>query len=419
MNKKEEKILPQREAIDGFMARYEIRKVFSPPPEVDQPTYDAVGVIERYDQRDHPTARAYLIPGTEEYKEYYSRHPELKEWDDENRSRRARQEEKFRQDNPIGCQFGPSVFYSRRVLGLPDIVEGKIAARIRVDRKDPVKTEPSSAARIIKSYAQYLGSVRTRITKLNRDWVYTNYAAPYTLEPYGKPVELDYPNIVCMAIPQNRVMMASGDGIPQHLEIGWIYTYASLLSVIVAHFIRSLGWRAKALSSENSPYLVVPTFVDAGIGEQGRCSYVVTKEFGNNFRPGAVVTDMPLAIDKPVDFGVQDFCRKCKICAESCPSGAISRGEKKVVRGVRIWPFDGDKCRRYWDTIGRPCGICQSVCPWNLPNTMFHNSIRELAQRFASMRLPAIWGHKIFYGKFKRGPEPEWIRNSSEAIVRH
>jgi len=408
------KTLSQKKAIQGFMERYEIRNVFSPPPEVEKPTYEVVGDVERYDQRDHPTARAYLVPGSNEYDDYYSRHPELKEWDDENRKRRAKQDEKWREADPIGSQFGPSVFYSRRVLGLPDIVEGKVAARHKKD-VDKVNADPKAVGDIIKSYAQYLGAARVRIARLNHDWVYTNYAAPYTLEPYGKPVDLNYKYIICMAIPQNRMMMASGDGIPQYLEVGWIYTYASLMSVIIAHFVRSLGWSAKALSSENSPYLVVPAFVDAGIGEQGRCSYVVTKEFGNNFRPGAVVTDMPLEIDKPVDFGLQDFCKKCKICADHCPSGAIPKGDREVVRGVRIWKFDGDKCRRYWDSIGHPCGICQHVCPWNFPNTLFHNSIRELAQRFTSLRSPAIWGHKTFYG-FKRGPEPEWIKHSSEAI---
>jgi len=248
--------------------------------------------------------------------------------------------------------------------------------------------------------------------------VYTNFASPYTLEPYGKPVELNYKYIICMAFPQNRMLTKSGDGIAEYVEVGWMYTYASLISVIIAHYIRSLGWPARALSSENSPYLVVPTFVDTGIGEQGRCSYVVTKEFGNNFRPGAVVTDMPLAVDKPVDFGLQDFCQKCRICADTCPVGAIPTGDREVVRGVRMWHFDGDKCRRYWDTTGHPCGICQSVCPWNFPNHWFHNTVRELSQRSSLMRTLAIKGHGLFYGDFQRGPQPEWLMRSTEALTK-
>jgi len=410
------RMLSERDTIRGFRERYGERKVTA-PPEVSHPTYEVVDTVERYDQRDHPTARAYLVPGSEEYEDYYSRHPEFKEWDDENRRRRAEQSEQWRVKNPIGSQFGPSVFYSRRVLGLPEIVEGTVAARHKVDITGTVDADPQAMAEIIKSYSRYLGAGRVRITRLKQGWIYTNYANPYTLESYGKPVELHYKYIVCLAVPQNRMLMASGDGFAAHLEVGWIYTYASLISVILAQFIRSLGWPARPLPSENSPYLVVPAFVDAGVGEQGRCSYVVTKEFGNNFRPGAVATDLPLMVDNPVDFGLQDFCSKCLICAEACPAGAIPTGDKAVVRGIRRWHFDGEKCRRYWDTIGHSCGICQYVCPWNLPNCWHHNAVRELAQRWSVMRTLAIKGHRLFYGDFRRGPQPEWIVRSREAVM--
>ena len=33
---------------------------------------------------------------------------------------------------------------------------------------------------------------------------------------------------------------------------------------------------------------------------------------------------MPLATDRPVRFGILEFCRVCKRCAESCPSEALS-----------------------------------------------------------------------------------------------
>jgi len=410
----EKKVLPSKKVTRGIMERCRQKRV-SPPPEVEKPTYEIVGPVERYDQRDHPNARVVLEPGSPEYEDYYGRHPELKQWDDENRKRQAIQKSAASGGDPIGARIAPAAFYGRRVLGLPDIVEGKIAARQKAGA-GKVDVNPKEMAGLIKSYAAYLGAGRVRIARLNQDWVYTNYAAPYTLETYGKAVELDYKNIVCMAFPQNFQMMASGDGISEHLEVGWMYAYASLVSVIVAQFIRSLGWRTKALPPENSPVLIVPTFVDAGIGEQGRTCHVITKEFGNNFRPGAVATDMPLAIDKPVDFGLQDFCEKCKICADECPSGAISKGGKEVVRGARVWHLDGDKCRRYWDSIGRSCGICQYVCPWNFPSNWFHNSIRELNQRSALMRKLAIVGHHVFYGKFRRGPQPEWILRSREAL---
>jgi epoxyqueuosine reductase QueG len=153
--------------------------------------------------------------------------------------------------------------------------------------------------------------------------------------------------------------------------------------------------------------MVPPVFIDAGIGEDARCGYVVSKELGNNWRPGGVLTDLPLAIDKPVDFGLQDFCDKCGICADACPVGAIPK-ERKVIRGIRKWNMNGEKCYRYWNATGHGCGICQDVCPWNHPNGYFHNTIREMASRFSWMRKALIRGEEIFYS-IKPGPEPEWL----------
>ena len=40
------------------------------------------------------------------------------------------------------------------------------------------------------------------------------------------------------------------------------YSYASFISIIMANFIRNLGWRARPLPSFNAPYIVPPVFVD-------------------------------------------------------------------------------------------------------------------------------------------------------------
>ena len=387
-----------------------------PACEAGQPTYEVVGPVERFDQRDQPNARLALVPGTPEYEEYYSRHPESKEWDDENRRLRAAALKRHRETDPINQQLVPALFYARHVLGAQSIVEGATQSAIQpggVPKR--VDVDPEEMSRKIKAFGRYLGAAKVRITRLKPEWVLTNFAHPYTPEPYGKPVALDYENIVCMAFSQNRSMISCGTGIAKSVEVGWKYAYGSVVSIIVAHFIRSIGWRARALPPENAPYLVVPTFIDAGIGEQGRTCHVVTKEFGNNFRPGAVATDMPLALDKPVDFGLQDFCDRCLLCADYCPSGAITRGGKEVIRGVRRWPFEGNKCRRYWDRLGGSCAICQAVCPWSHPNNLLHDTVREVAQKFPPLRKWLIHGERLVYGKYKPAPEPDWIRTKGTA----
>ena len=62
------------------------------------------------------------------------------------------------------------------------------------------------------------------------------------------------------------------------------------------------------------------------------------------FKAAVVTTDLPMAVDRPIDFGMQDFCDKCCKCARECPSGAISHGDKILHNGYEKWPNDVEKC---------------------------------------------------------------------------
>ena len=61
-------------------------------------------------------------------------------------------------------------------------------------------------------------------------------------------------------------------------------------------------------------------------------------------RINIVTTDLPMTVDSPVDIGVQDFCARCFKCADTCSSGAISRRDKEVIRGVKLWPMNNELC---------------------------------------------------------------------------
>jgi len=88
---------------------------------------------------------------------------------------------------------------------------------------------------------------------------------------------------------------------------------------------------------------------------------------GASFKVSAVLTDMPLEIDKPIDFGLQAYCTECKICAEQCPTQAISYGDKVEYNGYMKWNADGNKCALgvLSNSVGNICQRCTKVCPWN------------------------------------------------------
>jgi reductive dehalogenase len=154
---------------------------------------------------------------------------------------------------------------------------------------------------------------------------------------------------------------------------------------------------------------VVPVAVDAGLGELGRCGYLIHPRLGANLRLTCVTTDLPMAVDAPVDLGVQHFCERCLKCAMTCPSGAISSGDKEVVRGVLKWQIDPEKCLLYWGHLGSACTICQAVCPWSKPPTLAHRLVAQIAFNVPSTHRFLAWADDVAYGdRFRPAEPPDW-----------
>jgi len=381
--------------------------VYSPPPEIDKPNYEVLETTERYDCRDHVFARLAMDPETTAYEDYYERNPEKKAIDDKIRQSADQSGQKLVDTDPVNEQLAVSGFSRSFLMSRPDYL--KHVAKIKLvptgrAHQEKVIPDAKQMTRKIKAYGLHLDAAKVRIAKLDQRWVYTHQPVPQ----YGAPYDLDYPFVICLAMPQNPYFIDNHTGLSAIWEVGYTYTYASFISYIIADYIRRLGWNARPIPTFNTPYMVPALYVDCGMGEDARCGYTVIKEVGNNWRPGGIATDLPLVPDKPIDFGLQDFCDKCGICADACPSGAIPKNGREIVRGYKKWQMNAEKCFNYWSVIGRPCSVCQSVCPWNHVNTWWHKGIRELAQRYPFLRKALIKGEEIFY-THQQKPEPKWM----------
>ena len=66
-----------------------------------------------------------------------------------------------------------------------------------------------------------------------------------------------------------------------------------------------------AIASMNDTALAIPYAIKAGLGEYGRLGLLITKEFGPRVRLGKIFTNLPLAPDRPIRFGVKEFCETC------------------------------------------------------------------------------------------------------------
>jgi epoxyqueuosine reductase QueG len=131
-----------------------------------------------------------------------------------------------------------------------------------------------------------------------------------------------------------------------------------------------------------------------------------------------VITDLPLAVGAPIDFGVTEFCNQCTKCAKLCPIGAIPFGDRSFEsateashRGVLQWQLDHKKCAEYSAKVGTNCGICIRVCPFNKGRGKIHDVSRWFINNFRFLnplfvKLDDVLG----YGKF-RSPEKFWLKD--------
>jgi reductive dehalogenase len=181
------------------------------------------------------------------------------------------------------------------------------------------------------------------------------------------------------------------------------YATSGFIAIILADYIRRLGYPAKAHYAPFYDINVPPILLLAGLGEMSRIGDSVLHPFlGPRFKAAVVTTNLPLLSDMPINFGLQDFCSKCKKCARQCPSGAISDGDKVMHNGYEKWPLNVKKCTgmRVGNQSGSGCGTCIKVCPWSKPYTTFHRAVGWAVRHSGTARSLAIWGDDLLgYGK--------------------
>ncbi len=198
--------------------------------------------------------------------------------------------------------------------------------------------------------------------------------------------------VIAVLIDQDlRTLMASTgyDGISASQSFR-SYSTSGFISVILAEYIRQLGYNARAHHARNYNMILAPNLISAGLGEQSRAQEcIMHPRLGFRFKAAIVSTDLPLVPDSPIEFGGQEFCRVCKKCAEECPSKAISTNtEQDEYNGYMRWSGDTAKCTmfRVGNEEGSSCGRCMKVCPWNSKeDSWFHAAGLNAAGRFPAV----------------------------------
>jgi ferredoxin len=147
---------------------------------------------------------------------------------------------------------------------------------------------------------------------------------------------------------------------------------AEIAGVMAAH-CRRMGYSARAHSNAHSELIHIPAILMAGLDEVSRIGDTILNPFiGPRSKSVVFTTDLPLAVDLPIDFGLQNFCENCRKCARKCPCNAIPFGAKVMFNDYEIWKADVEKCTKYRVTNmkGSTCGRCMKMCPWNREDTV-------------------------------------------------
>lgn len=238
-----------------------------------------------------------------------------------------------------------------------------------VSAKQHHVTDPVATAREIKQHARDLGANLVGVTRVTEAELYEGHHVPYEYA-------------ICIGLAMDREEMSHVPQVRAAAEVMRAYREISRIAVQLGKHIRGMGWPARAYGNPNSTdILQIPLAVKAGLGELGKHGSMISEEFGSNFRLAAVLTDLPLACDEPVDIGVDDLCLSCRRCVMDCPPDAIF-DTKQLIRGTHKWYVDFDKCIPYFvKTNG--CAICIQVCPWSVPGRGPSLSQKLLAKRAA------------------------------------
>lgn len=299
----------------------------------------------------------------------------------------------------------------------------------------PYTASPVEMANTVKAAARLYGAGLVGIAPMNE--AYVNMQAPREDEKQrDKDIvfeDVDVPSVsdtrfvipkkmrwvVAIAIPMDLDLLSRAPTALGDAASALGYSHSAFVVSSLAEFIRGLGY--EAIPCVNDTAQSVPFAVDAGIGELGRLNKLVTPEFGPAVRLCKVFTDLPMACDKPVDFGLVEFCRNCKKCAEACPSRALSFDDEPSFKtkgpwnnpGHKAWFEDSYKCLQYWQKSNSACGICLVSCPYTKGNEGWVHEGVKAAASIAPATDPVfrIMDNAFGYGK-QHEPEQWWKKES-------
>lgn len=247
----------------------------------------------------------------------------------------------------------------------------------------------------LKKVAQLCGADLVGVCAYDERWMYDGIFDEATLDSKACDLPKDLPNVIVVGESMDIGLTETVPSALSGSATGLGYSYDAMTLLTLTQYIRNLGYRAYASMNDSS--LAIPLAVQAGLGEVGRHSLLITESFGPRLRLGRIFTDMPLTHSQPARLGIAKFCEICDRCASSCPPKAIPFDapssqvhNRSNLIGVAKWTVDAEKCFKFWANQNTDCSICIRTCPFNRDyKKWYHRLWRKLAG--SRLRKIALW----------------------------
>ena len=321
--------------------------------------------MRAFDERDTIFSRVALCEGTPRYKEYYARRPELEDVD--RQIREMPRKGMFRQMRP----GSDSSSTGDRELAVQLIVKSSMELLDTLQEKGEkaqvsprrIKIPLEEVTPFVKEVARHCGADLVGTIEMADHHFYTHHGE--RSPDHGLPVDRSLRYAIILAVETDRDMINRAPHVEEMLATIRGYRDVAYVGCGLTLYLKSLGYNAflNTVRRYNAP--LVPLARDAGLGQIGRHGMLITRQFGPRVRLGAVMTDLPLLSDRPVDFGLTDFCKRCGKCAKNCIGSAISAGGPGKRDGRPRWDFIDTNCMTIWRRVGTDCGVCLSTCPFS------------------------------------------------------
>ena len=230
----------------------------------------------------------------------------------------------------------------------------------------PVQREPADWTGALTRFVENGVCEMTGVAHLRDEWIFEGYSVPYR-------------NVIVVGVQHDYDQITQAPDVPAAAEVLHQYGRAAAACKSIAGWLREQGWEAEPVTGPMTGSItLIPPALACGFGELGKHGSIINPEFGASFRLSAVLTNAPFQPTPARDFGIDEFCTKCRICEDACPPEALF-DTKQTVRGAEKWYVDFDRCLPFFNETNG-CAICIAVCPWSRPGVGM-NLAEKLSRR--------------------------------------